>query len=246
MARNTRVIWKKEDDALDKMRARHGIGDIDLCGINPYCFNVIVPLEYGDDKVKAFATDLFHELGLLDEEDDMGFGDSTAWCNLCKDEDAGCYCVIFNHHDVVDSEPGDPLYQYSVEAISDVDDDEESDDGEAWMRELADGIKSGEVRSKSGEGYFVLAGEPFDEIKSGEKTTEYRDITPRNLSMSIGIRTVKIQRGYGHPVQPPAQMRFEVQSVGFLDANKCECDPYDIPEGFIATTIAIHLGKRIE
>jgi hypothetical protein len=25
-----------------------------------------------------------------------------------------------------------------------------------------------------------------------------------------------------------------------------ECDPYAIPPGFIATTIAIHLGKRIE
>ena len=24
-----------------------------------------------------------------------------------------------------------------------------------------------------------------------------------------------------------------------------ECDPYNIPDGFIATTIAIHLGRRI-
>ena len=33
------------------------------------------------------------------------------------------------------------------------------EDDEAWMRQLAEGIKSGVIRSKSGEGYFVLKGE---------------------------------------------------------------------------------------
>ena len=74
---------------------------------------------------------------------------------------------------------------------------------------------------------------------------EYRDITPRNLSMPIGIKTVKLQRGYGHPGQPPKQMRFEVKSVALMDPDDRECDPYAIPPGFVATTIAIHLGKRI-
>jgi hypothetical protein len=83
------------------------------------------------------------------------------------------------------------------------------------------------------------------ERAAGRKTTEYRDLTPRNLSKSIGIKTVKLQRGYGHPGQPPEQMRFGVVSVGLLDADDRECDPYNIPDGFIATTIAIHLGKRI-
>ena len=87
------------------------------------------------------------------------------------------------------------------------------------MKYIAAGIKSGEFKSKSGEGYFVLKGEFFDAIKAGRKTTEYRDLTPRNLSKSIGIKTIKLQRGYGHPGQPPEQMRFEVASVGFLDAN---------------------------
>ena len=34
-------------------------------------------------------------------------------------------------------------------------------------------------------------------------------------------------------------------AVGLMDADGRECDPYAIPPGFIATTIAIHLGKRI-
>ena len=39
------------------------------------------------------------------------------------------------------------------------------------------------------------------------------------------------------------QMRFDVKSVRLMDAD--DCDPYAIPPGFLATTIAIHLGKRI-
>ena len=112
------------------------------------------------------------------------------------------------------------------------------------MRQLADDIKSGAIKSKSGEGYFVLKGEFYDAIEAGRKTTEYRDLTPRNLSLSIGIKTVKLQRGYGHPGQPPRQLRFQVSSVGLMDADDRECDPYAIPPGFLATTIAIHLGKR--
>ena len=40
-------------------------------------------------------------------------------------------------------------------------------------------------------------------------------------------------------------MRFEVESVRFMDADDRECDPYNIPDGFVAATIAIHLGKRV-
>jgi hypothetical protein len=131
------------------------------------------------------------------------------------------------------------------EAEASGDDGFADEDDEAWMRQLAEGIKSGVIRSKSGEGYFVLKGEYYDAIEARRKTTEYRDLTPRNLSMSIGIKTVKFQRGYGHPGHPPKQMRFEVSSVRLMDADDRECDPYAIPPGFIATTIAIHLGKRI-
>ena len=240
MAKNKRVIWKKEDDALTKMRQKHGIRDMDINGINPYCFNVILPLKYGDKKVKAFATDLFHELGLLDEECEMDFSGCTSLCDLVKDEEMGCYCVIFNHHDLMDCKPGDELYQYTIAAMCESGEEDENDDA-AWMQELSDGIKSGAIKSKTGEGFFILKGEYYDAIKAGRKTTEYRDISPRNLAKSIGIKTVKFQRGY-----EKVQMRYEVKSVGFLDADDRECDPYNIPPGFFATTIAIHLGKRID
>ena len=160
------------------------------------------------------------------------------FCELVRDEEMGCYCVIFNHHLVVED---DNLYEYSVAALRG---DYEEDD-EAWMRQLAEDIKSGAIKSKSGEGYFVLRGEYYDAIEAGRKTTEYRDLTPRNLSMSIGIKAVKFQCGYGHPGRPPKQMRYEVKSVRLMDADDRECDPCAIPSGFIATTIAIRIGKRI-
>lgn len=234
------------------------IKDIEFDDVDDYLYAVEVPNDTDEDILMDASNLFFHEIGILEDERDLELEEETEYCTVHRNEHSGKYFVIFNHPFVIDAKAagemvGDTVREFVeatrkrlAESEARESDADEYDGDEAWMRELADGIKSGEVRSKSGEGYFVLAGEPFDEIKSGEKTTEYRDITPRNLSMSIGIRTVKIQRGYGHPGQPPAQMRFEVQSVGFLDANKCECDPYDIPEGFIATTIAIHLGKRIE
>ena len=236
-----RIDWSNEDEALTRIRQKHGIRDVEFDMVNPYCFNVMVPLVYGDATLNAFATDLFHELGLLDENCNVCVGEGGDFCDLIRDDEMECYCVIFNHHLVAED---DDLYEYSVAALRGCEEEDEKDD-EAWMRQLAEDIKSGAIRSKSGEGYFVLKGEYYDAIEAGHKTTEYRDLTPRNLAKSIGITTVKLQRGYGHPGQPPRQMRFEVSSVGLLDASDRECDLYAIPPGFIATTIAIHLGKKI-
>lgn len=111
--------------------------------------------------------------------------------------------------------------------------------------DLISGIKSGMLKSKSVDGYLVLAGEFYDLIESGEKKIEYRDFTAYNLKRTIGITSIRFNRGYGHPGQPPAQMRWEVEKVALLDADDNACDPFNVPEGFWPTTIAIHLGKRI-
>ena len=255
IGKGTRVDWSLENKVFAEMIARYGIKKFHVEMANPYCAEISIPMNVNENTVRKFANDLFHELDVLDADCELDFGQNTDCSVLDLNEDAGCYYVVFNHHDVKDAAPGDAMYKYKVEAISagseddDDDDSDESASGELTpaqvMKYIADGIKSGEIKSKSGEGYFVLKGEFFDEIKAGRKTTEYRDLSPRNLSKSIGIKTIKLQRGYGHPGQPPEQMRFEVASVGLLDADDRECDPYNIPKGFIATTIAIHLGKRI-
>ena len=256
LGKGTRVDWAKENEVFAQMLVKHGIRKFHVQMANPYCVEMSIPFSENENSVRNFANDLFHVLDVLDADYELDFGQLTDCSGLDLNEDARCYYVLFNHHDVKECHPGDAMYKYKLEVYEsggEVDEEnadvEEPEDGELTpaqiMKYIADGIKSGAIRSKSGEGYFVLKGEFFDAIKAGRKTTEYRDLTPRNLSKSIGIKTVKLQRGYGHPGQPPEQMRFEVSSVGLLDSDDRECDPYNIPGDFIATTIAIHLGKRI-
>ena len=111
--------------------------------------------------------------------------------------------------------------------------------------ELIAGVKAGQIKSNSTDGYLVLAGQFYDEIEAGTKTIEYRDFSKYNLKRTIGITSVRFNRGYGHPGQPPAQMRWEVEKVVFQDAADNECDPMTAPDGFLPVRIAIYLGKRI-
>ena len=74
------------------------------------------------------------------------------------------------------------------------------------------------------------------------KNVEYRDFTEYNLKRTIGIKTVRLNRGY---IKNAPQMRWEVKKVVLLDDDDNECDPFNVPDGFWPTTIAIHLGKLI-
>ena len=240
LGKGTGVDWPRENAAFARFADEYGISGFNVRAVNPYCVQVSIPLSVDEDDVRDFANDLFDELGLL-SGGDIDFHQFGPCCFLDKSDD--CYYVVFNHHSVVGSKAGDADYKFTVEAVQEGGGEEYSDDEimpEKVMQYIAAGIKSGSIRSKSGEGFFVLEGKYYDQIAAGKKTTEYRDITLRNLSKSIGIKTVKLQRGY-----KKVQMRYAVESVRLMDANDRECDPYNIPAGFIATTIAIHLGKRI-
>ena len=250
LGKGTGVDWTKENRVFSEMIAKHGIRKFHVEMPNPYCAEVSIPMTEDEDVVCDFANDLFHALDILDAGYDLDVGQLTACSGIDINEEEKCYYVFFNHHDVAECNPGDARYKYKVEAMTANEEGAGSnggggDEAEKIMQAISYAIKSGQFRSKSGEGYFVLKGEFYDAIKAGRKTTEYRDLSPRNLSLSIGIKTVKLQRGYGHPGQPPEQMRFEVKSVRLMDANDRECDPFAIPSGFLATTIAIHLGRRI-
>ena len=111
--------------------------------------------------------------------------------------------------------------------------------------ELIAGVKAGQIKSNSTDGYLVLAGRFYDEIEAGTKKIEYRDFTMYNLKRTIGITTIRFNRGYGHPGQPPAQMRWEVEKVMFQDAANNECAPMITPDGFVPVRIAIYLGNRL-
>ena len=256
--------------AYDEMNAElaevfvveHGIDVVEMNGLDKYLYYARMPEGVDEKTLMTAANEFFHRICVLEEGRELTLDEETEYCTVHRNEHTGKYFVLFNHPIVLDadasglkiSETAREFGETQRKLVAEEEAEEaqgeyESNDGlltlAQIMKYIADGIKSGEFKSKSGEGYFVLKGEFFDAIKAGRKTTEFRDLSPRNLSKSIGIKTVKLQRGYGHPGQPPEQMRFEVKSVGLLDANDRECDPYNIPDGFIATTIAIHLGKRI-
>lgn len=129
--------------------------------------------------------------------------------------------------DIPDNNPSDAI------SVAPVDDE---------TYQLIDGIKAGRLKSKSDDGYLVLAGEFYDAIESGKKTVEYRDFTKYMLNRTIGIKTIRFNRG---TVKNAPQMKWEVKKVVLMDDEDNECDPFNVPEDFWPTTIAIHLGKRI-
>ena len=86
-----------------------------------------------------------------------------------------------------------------------------------------------DVRYDSSDGYLVLAGKFYDAIESGEKEVEYRDCTAHNLKRTIGIRTIRFNRGYGSRGRPPEQMQWEVKWVLLVGDDNRECDPKRAP-----------------
>jgi len=397
-----RVNWKREDDIFAKLLCKYNVERVDGSAVSPYCVRAEIPFSNDEDMVRNFANELFHELGVLDEDSDIDFGEMTDYCRLDKDNENNCYYIVFNHHKIVRLRPGDDGYEYSVavefgdsedsgdefgewndddtnygsdatikrpsakrraeieklivevlspyrivpevgeinpycynvrvnenmadevstvEAFNDVfhalgvlpegeilDVGEESDYceiyktddgyivapfndpkimaiGEAdenyqyvlkvvraglkeleqnseidsgdmhndvvndvvWrqeekhvMRIVTEGIKTGAIRSPTEEGNFILKCVDFVDVDINGAYDALFDFNLANLINSIGIKIVCFKKA-----RTKEEMRFEVKSVGLLDADDRECDPYNIPDGFIATTIAIHLGRRI-
>ena len=100
-------------------------------------------------------------------------------------------------------------------------------------------------KNASTEVYLPLRYEPFDQIASGEKKTEFREYTPHWVKqlLSRPIKTVKFQRGYDAGA---AQMTWTVKNVELYNMeNRRSAKPTAVPKGFRPTHIAIDLGARI-
>ncbi len=115
----------------------------------------------------------------------------------------------------------------------------------AEVKRLIEELRAGKLRSNGDDGFLVLAGEFYDAIERGEKTVERRAFTSYNLKRTIGLRTIRLQRGYGRSGCPPKQMRFHVRDVRLADAEGRECDPFAVPTGFEPVEIDVHLGTRV-
>ena len=210
-------------------------------GENPFAFFIDIPIKTDEWLVVKTCNELFHALELLPPGKDLALGEMGDYCHVVKfgSSDDECYLVNFNHPAVLYFKDGDPECEF---ILKNWDSGGGDDAAAAEMLKLVEGIKAGWIKSKSSDGYLVLRAEFYDAIESGEKKIEYRDFTAYNLKRTIGINTIRFSRGY---VKNAPQMRWEVKKVALLDHDDNECDPFNVPEGFWPTTIAIHLGKRI-
>ena len=219
----------------------HKLKDVVPQQENPFLFSLYVPVSNGQMKVVTAANEIFHGLGVLPADRTMKMGEGEDYCAVFVAADGDYYVLLFNHPKAMSFKKGDEEYQFTLK----YDNERQEEEGiaeEAEMKELVAGIKAGKLKSKSADGYLVLKAEFYDAIESGEKKVEYRDFTKYNLKRTIGIKTVRFNRGY---VKNAPQMRWEVKKIVLLDDDDNACDPFNVPDDFWPSTIAIHLGKRI-
>ena len=228
---------------IDEVVGRNGIKGATFCNDedNPFLYLVFMPIETEEQLVIKTCNELFHALELLPEDKNLALRELSDYCHFVRvgSADEAYYIAVFNHPAVFEFKEADPESRFILKNWRDWDDSKASN---TVMRALIDGIKTGRLKSKSPDGYLVLKGEFYDAIESGTKTVEYRDFTEYNLKRTIGIKTVRFNRGY---VKNAPQMKWEVEKVVLMDCDDNECDPFNVPEDFWPTTIAIHLGKRI-
>ena len=208
---------------------------------NPFLLSLYVPIANDRRAVVAAANEIFHKLRVLPAERTLKMGEGDDYCYTTVVGDGDYYVLSFNHPKALLFTENDEEYQYTIKY------DHEQQERDALEEEeeihmLVEGIKSGRLKSKTLDGYLVLAGEFYDAIESGKKTVEYRDFTKYMLNRTIGIKTIRFNRG---TVKNAPQMKWEVKKVVLMDDEDNECDPFNVPEDFWPTTIAIHLGKRI-
>ena len=114
-----RVGWKREIEILMRVCRKYSMMGVDraaLSAINPYCSKLAIPFLNCRKTVRDFSNELFHALGVLDEDSNIDFGEMTDYCKLDKDYEVGCYCATFNHHRIVGLRFGEDGYEYSVAA----------------------------------------------------------------------------------------------------------------------------------
>ena len=116
----------------------------------------------------------------------------------------------------------------------------------------------GKIKSKSNVAFLSLAGQYFDAIAKGEKTTEYRMLNQyycdKFFSPGVEKKFVKFNRGY--KPGPENQMTFEIRDIVLVseryeeipvrDSNgKLRTSYSQIPRNFAPAKYGIKLGRRI-
>lgn len=223
---------------------KHGLRDTALSQANPFLFALFVPVSNGRRKVEKACTEICHELGVLPIEKTLHVGECGDYCSLLVDGDGFDFIAEFNHPIAKSFTEKDEESIFTLKSIFAAY-TAEVKENEHGMKALVAAIREGKLKSKSSDGYLVLASRFYDAIAKGRKKVEYRDFTEHNLKRTIGIKTIRFNRGYGSRGNTPKQMRWTVERVLLVGEDNRKCDPMRVPDGLWPTTIAIYLGERI-
>ena len=221
--------------------SRNGIEALSGEKVNPYLFTINVSRSLGETNVSRAFNETFHALGLLPTEVSLTPGDWSDYCGFFLDEESGTYLAMFNHPEAKQFAKGSEEYKFTLRGLYESETVRQDE-----VEVLIEGVKSGAIKSETLEGSMEMDANIYDATEMVDSTTIYDDFTKDNLMRAIGTTTFRISRGGGGTDDPAKQMRWTVEKVTFMDDSFTECDPFNVPEGFSPTSIAIHLGKRID
>ena len=209
---------------------------------NPYLITIHVTGSAGRATARKAFNEIFHALGLLPPKESLPIGECSDYCGIYAD----AYSAIFNHPVALSFAKDSEDYKFTFIGMRTAWEDGPAEEAAREMARkiaLVEALREGRIKSKKSEASLVMIGDYYDAIDDGRKTVEFRDFTEYNLKRTIGIKTVCFRRGYRSGAK---RMRWEVAKVTLMDEYYAECDPFDVPDGFLPEKIAIHLGKRIE
>lgn len=90
------------DGKIKKLSLRHRINTVKLSQMNLLLQVLSIPKSECETKVKIFANDLVHALGLIRDYDEMDVGMVNRYCYLDIDEEQGCYLLVFDASRIFD------------------------------------------------------------------------------------------------------------------------------------------------
>ena len=84
-------------DTAWELLESHKIKKADISQINPFLQALVIPKSEGEKRIKAFANDLFHTLGLLLDDGELDVGMSNRYCSFDVNDEHELYYIFFNH-----------------------------------------------------------------------------------------------------------------------------------------------------
>ena len=237
MQKNEEPEYKEVRRALGDSFKRNGLVPIKATKENDYLVRIVVPRSAGEKKAGQAFNEIFHDLGILPAEISLSCGDWSNYCGFFLDEDSDAYFAMLNHPDAMQFKKGTEKYKLTLRGMF-----------EAYMEEestLVDEIKAGRLRSETPEGNLAVDDMLYMGIELADKTVVYRDFNAEELKRTLGITSNCLTREQASTANPQEQMRRAVDKVTLMDDSLNECDPFNVPEGFSPTMIAIHIGERI-